>query len=79
MFSPCLQEILYGLGDMVNTLGVTAKVLQFLDRKPKQKEAGELAPEQLEGRLDFHNVTLCYPSRPDKPVLKVSLQIKQPD
>ena len=79
MLSPCSQEILFGFGDMVNTLGVTAKVLQFLDRKPKQKEAGELAPAKLEGRLDFHNVTLFYPSRPDKPVLKVSIQIKQHD
>ncbi|XP_067100676.1 antigen peptide transporter 2 isoform X1 [Osmerus mordax] len=72
-----MKEILFGFGDMVNTLGVTAKVLQFLDRKPKQKEAGELAPAKLEGRLDFHNVTLFYPSRPDKPVLKsVTLELR---
>lgn len=72
-----MRELLFGFGEMVNTLGVTAKVLQFLDRKPNQKEAGELAPAKLQGRLAFHNVTLSYPSRPDKPALKsVTMELR---
>lgn len=63
---------MYGIGEMVSTVDVIAKVLHFLDRKPKCKEAGDLAPEKLEGRVEFHNVTFSYPSTPDKPALKVS-------
>lgn len=35
------------------------------------REEGSLAPETLEGRLTFHNVTFAYPSRQEVQALKV--------
>lgn len=58
---------------MLCTVGAAAKVFTFLDRKSDQKEAGELAPAKLQGKLAFHNVSFYYPSRPNTPALKVSI------
>ncbi|XP_042372280.1 antigen peptide transporter 2-like [Plectropomus leopardus] len=69
-----LKEIMYSLGDTVSTFGVISKVFSYLDRKPKCKAAGELAPDKLEGRVVFQNVTFMYPSVTDnKPALKVTV------
>lgn len=57
-----LREILYGYGDTMSTVGVISKVFSYLDRKPKCKTAGDLAPEKLEGRIVFENVSFTYPS-----------------
>lgn len=65
------QEILYACGETASTVGVISKVFSYLDRSPKCKRAGELAPEKLQGRIVFQNVTFTYPSE-DKPVLKVT-------
>ncbi|KAM4624190.1 antigen peptide transporter 2 [Polymixia lowei] len=71
-----MKELLFGFGEMVSTVGVIDKVFSYLDRKPKCKEAGELSPEKLEGRITFQNVTFAYPSTPDKPALKsVSMEL----
>lgn len=69
-FSP--QEIMYCYGETVSTVGVISKVLSYLDRTPKRQKEGDLAPERLEGRIVFQNVTFSYPSS-DKPALKVTL------
>lgn len=56
----------------MSTVGVISKVFSYLDRTPKCKKEGELAPERLEGRIVFQNVTFKYPSSPDvEPALKV--------
>ncbi|CAB1311993.1 unnamed protein product [Coregonus sp. 'balchen'] len=71
-----MKQLVYVFGDTLSTVGAAAKVFTFLDRKPNQKEAGELAPAKLQGKLAFHNVTFYYPSRPDTPALKaVSLDL----
>lgn len=57
-----LREIMYGYGDTMSTVGVISKVFSYLDRKPKCKTAGDLAPEKLEGRIVFENVSFTYPS-----------------
>lgn len=65
---------MYCYGETVSTVGVISKVFSYLDRTPKCKKAGELAPEKLEGRIVFENVTFTYPSAPeDKPTLKVTV------
>ncbi|XP_008299512.1 antigen peptide transporter 2 [Stegastes partitus] len=72
-----LREILHCYEDTVSTVGVISKVFGYLDRTPKSKQEGELAPEKLEGRVVFQNVTFSYPSAPDKPVLKsVSVELQ---
>ncbi|KAG8008779.1 Antigen peptide transporter 2, partial [Nibea albiflora] len=66
-----LREILYCYGETVSTAGVISKVFSYLDRTPECKKAGELAPEKLEGKISFRNVTFSYPSAPqDKTALK---------
>lgn len=73
-----LREIMYCYGETMSTVGVISKVFSYFDRTPKCKKAGELAPEKLEGRIVFQNVTFTYPSAPeDKPALKsVSMELK---
>lgn len=72
-----LQEILHGYGDTVSTVGVISKVFNYLDRTPQCQKPGKLAPEKLQGRVVFQNVTFTYPSAPqEKPALKsVSMEL----
>lgn len=73
-----LREILYCIGETVSTVGVISKVFGYLDRTPKCKKEGDLAPKKLRGGIVFQNVTFTYPSSPqDKPALKsVSMELK---
>uniref|UniRef100_A0A1A8FZP4 Transporter associated with antigen processing, subunit type t, teleost specific n=2 Tax=Nothobranchius korthausae TaxID=1143690 RepID=A0A1A8FZP4_9TELE len=73
-----LREIMYCYGETMSTVGVISKVLSYVDRTPKCKKEGGLAPEKLEGRIVFQNVTFSYPSAAaDKPALKsVSLEVQ---
>ncbi|KAM4715335.1 antigen peptide transporter 2 [Anableps anableps] len=72
-----LREIMYCYGETMSTVGVISKVLSYLDRTPKSKEEGNLAPKTLDGRIVFKNINFTYPSAPsDKPALKsVSFEI----
>uniref|UniRef100_A0A671NPR3 Transporter associated with antigen processing, subunit type t, teleost specific n=1 Tax=Sinocyclocheilus anshuiensis TaxID=1608454 RepID=A0A671NPR3_9TELE len=70
------QHLVYIYGDMLNTVGSAVKVFQLLDRKPQMREAGDLAPEKVEGRLTFEKVTFSYHSRPNEKALKsVTLEL----
>ncbi|XP_037320468.2 antigen peptide transporter 2 [Pungitius pungitius] len=73
-----LKEIMYCYSETMSTVGVISKVFSYLDRAPKWKNDGQLAPEELEGRIVFQNVTFAYPNAPeDKPALKsVSLELR---
>ncbi|MEQ2311174.1 hypothetical protein AMECASPLE_016952 [Ameca splendens] len=72
-----LREIMYCYGETMSTVGVISKVLSYLDRTPKSKEEGDLAPKTLDGKILMQNIHFSYPSAPsDKPALKsISLQI----
>uniref|UniRef100_A0AAY4B0S2 Transporter associated with antigen processing, subunit type t, teleost specific n=1 Tax=Denticeps clupeoides TaxID=299321 RepID=A0AAY4B0S2_9TELE len=65
-----MRQLVYIYGDMLNTVTASVKVFQLLDRKPKMKEVGHLAPPNLEGKINFCNVSFFYPSRPDILALK---------
>lgn len=71
-----LQEILYCYGETVATVGVISKVFSYLDRTPKCKEEGDLAPDNLQGRIVFQNVTFSYP---EKAALKVTVSYYDSD
>lgn len=65
---------MYSYGDTMSTVEVISTVFSYFDREPKCKKAGELAPEKLEGRIVFQNVTFTYPSAPpDNTALKVTV------
>lgn len=58
----------------MSTVEIISVVFGYLDRRPGCKEEGDLAPEKLEGRILFKNITFSYPSAPaDKKALKVAL------
>lgn len=65
--------MLHSYGNTASTVKVIAAVFGYLDRRPECRTEGELAPEKLEGRVVFQDVTFTYPSAAlDKPALKVT-------
>lgn len=54
-------------------VGAAEKVFEFIDRQPMMLNDGTLAPSQLEGKLEFKNVTFAYSTRPSSQVLQVSV------
>ncbi|VDO23444.1 unnamed protein product [Heligmosomoides polygyrus] len=69
-----LGENLRELGEVWNGLmqavGASRKVFEFIDREPKVKNHGTYAPEKLVGRIEFKNVKFSYPIRPDLPIME---------
>ena len=55
----------------MEAVGASAKVFEFIDRKPDIPKSGKLAPDNFKGELEFKNVTFAYPSRPETDVLNV--------
>ncbi|VDM65950.1 unnamed protein product [Strongylus vulgaris] len=69
-----LGENLRELGEVWNGLmqavGASRKVFEYIDRDPKVKNNGTYAPEKLIGRIEFKNVQFSYPIRPDLPIME---------
>lgn len=63
-----------GLGgfftEATKALGASKKVWEIADRVPTLPNCGGLALSNLQGQVEFHNVTFAYPSRPEVEVLK---------
>ncbi|XP_012519021.1 PREDICTED: ATP-binding cassette sub-family B member 9 isoform X3 [Propithecus coquereli] len=55
---------------LMQGVGAAEKVFEFIDRKPTMVHDGTLAPDHLEGRVDFENVTFTYRTRPHTQVLQ---------
>lgn len=56
---------------LMQGVGAAEKVFEFIDRQPTMVHDGNLAPDHLEGRVDFENVTFTYRTRPHTKVLQV--------
>ena len=54
---------------MMDALGASEKVIEYIDRVPRSKPSGAYAPKTLRGVLEFKNVKFSYPSRPHAKVL----------
>ncbi|WKX88018.1 hypothetical protein Q1695_007992 [Nippostrongylus brasiliensis] len=69
-----LGENLRELGEVWNGLmqavGASRKVFEFIDREPKVNNHGTYKPEKLVGRIEFKNVKFSYPIRPDLPIMQ---------
>ncbi|KAF8366443.1 haf-9 [Pristionchus pacificus] len=69
-----LGENLRELGEVWNGLmqavGASRKVFEFIDRDPKVKNTGTKKPEKMVGRIEFKNVKFSYPIRPDLPIME---------
>ncbi|XP_077502849.1 ATP-binding cassette sub-family B member 10, mitochondrial-like [Amblyomma americanum] len=63
-----------GLGgfftETTKALGASRKVWEIADRVPALPNSGGLILPNLQGQVEFSNVTFAYPSRPDITVLK---------
>ncbi|KAM4709769.1 ABC-type oligopeptide transporter ABCB9 [Discoglossus pictus] len=66
----CMEFFGHMYGGMMKGIGAAEKVFEFIDRKPKMVNSGTFAPDHLDGRIEFQNVTFSYPTRPTEHVLK---------
>ncbi|XP_043924853.1 ABC-type oligopeptide transporter ABCB9 [Protopterus annectens] len=69
-----LGECMENMGSVYTGLmqgaGAAEKVFEFIDRVPTMKQDGTFKLEQIEGHIEFQNVTFEYPTRPGVQVLK---------
>lgn len=61
---------------LMQGVGAAEKVFEFIDRQPTMVHDGNLAPDHVEGRVDFENVTFTYRTRPHTKVLQVRWGLK---
>lgn len=60
-------------GQYVRGIGAGIRVFQYINLNPNVssvREAKGVIPSQLDGNIEFHNVTFSYPTRPQKMVLE---------
>ncbi|CAN0368708.1 unnamed protein product [Lampetra planeri] len=73
----CLENMGSVYTGLMQAVGAAGKVFEYIEREPRMRTDGTLAPVQLEGQVSFKDVTFAYPSRPDAPVLKgVSFELR---
>ncbi|CAF0758514.1 unnamed protein product [Rotaria sordida] len=51
---------------LMTAAGASQSVFDYLDRKPMQRPNGTLQPNEFRGEIEFNNVALVYPARPDE-------------
>lgn len=54
--------------------GASHSVFDYLDRQPVQKPTGYHQPEEFRGNIQFEQVSLSYPARPDEMAVQVSVR-----
>ncbi|XP_063310365.1 ABC-type oligopeptide transporter ABCB9 [Pelobates fuscus] len=69
LLGDCIESVGSVYGGLMQGVGAAEKIFEFIDRKPKMVNDGTLAPENLEGKVEFRNVTFAYPTRPASQVL----------
>ncbi|XP_074916203.1 ABC-type oligopeptide transporter ABCB9 isoform X2 [Chelonoidis abingdonii] len=55
---------------LMQGVGAAEKVFEFIDRKPTMVNDGTLAPDHVEGKVEFRNVTFSYATRSATQVLQ---------
>jgi len=53
---------------MTRAVGASERVFEIMDRKPLFNISGGITPSNIEGKIQFSNVTFSYPQRKDKVV-----------
>ena len=54
--------------------GASQTVFSYLDRQPVQKATGDFQPEEFRGDIQFEDVSLKYPARPNDTAIEVDCQ-----
>lgn len=78
-FASAVEAVMRYYPEVKKAIGASEKIFEYLDRKPQVPPEGTLAPENLNGHIQFKKVTFSYPSGTEKsnPLLKdVSLEMK---
>ncbi|KAJ6651117.1 hypothetical protein lerEdw1_000793 [Lerista edwardsae] len=66
----CMESIGSVYSGLMQGVGAAEKVFEFIDREPTMVNDGTLAPSQLEGKVEFKNVSFAYRTRPATQVLQ---------
>lgn len=61
--------------EVKKAIGASEKIFEYLDRKPKVRPEGTLAPENLKGHIQFKNVRFSYAVQNGTEVLKVCIYV----
>ncbi|XP_074539063.1 antigen peptide transporter 1 [Halichoeres trimaculatus] len=78
-FASAVEAVMRYYPEVRKAIGASEKIFEYLDRKPRVPADGTLAPQNLEGHIQFKKVSFSYSEDTDrnKLVLKdVSLDIK---
>ncbi|KAG7475106.1 hypothetical protein JOB18_024202 [Solea senegalensis] len=78
-FASAVDAVIRCYPEVRKAIGRSEKIFEYLDQKPQVPAEGTLAPENLEGRIQFKNVRFSYSGSTDenKIILKdVSLELK---
>ncbi|KAG9487673.1 hypothetical protein GDO78_007464, partial [Eleutherodactylus coqui] len=70
LLGDCMESVGSVYGGLMQGVGAAEKVFEFIHRRPKMVCDGTFAPDHLEGKIEFRNVTFAYPTRPAAQVLK---------
>ncbi|CAF1252518.1 unnamed protein product [Adineta steineri] len=65
-----LNDISQIYTSLMAAAGASQSVFDYLDRKPLQLPNGTLQPNELQGEIEFKNVSLAYPARPDEVAIR---------
>uniref|UniRef100_A0AC35UD14 ATP-binding cassette sub-family B member 9 n=1 Tax=Rhabditophanes sp. KR3021 TaxID=114890 RepID=A0AC35UD14_9BILA len=64
-----MLQISWVFSGLMQSVGASRKVFEYILREPKIKYDGTLTPD-IKGKIEFKNVQLSYPTRPNQVVLK---------
>ena len=73
----CIDEIGDVYTGLMEAVGASEKVFEYIDRETQIPNDGSVAPENFKGEIEFQNVSFAYPSRPEIKVMDdVSFKVK---
>ncbi|CAF0886563.1 unnamed protein product [Adineta ricciae] len=74
---PILSDISQIYSSLKTAAGASESVFEYIDRSIEQKPSGDYKPDEFRGEIEFQDVTLTYPARPnEKAISNVSFRIE---
>ncbi|XP_006801851.1 antigen peptide transporter 1 [Neolamprologus brichardi] len=78
-FASAVEAVMRYYPQVKKAIGASEKIFEYLDRKPQVPPGGTLAPENLQGHIQFKNVTFSYNGKLNEETLvlkNISLEVK---
>ncbi|NXE53524.1 ABCB9 protein, partial [Casuarius casuarius] len=66
----CMESVGSVYSGLMQGVGAAEKVFEFIDRQPTMVNDGSLAPDHVDGQVEFRNVTFSYRTRSATQVLQ---------